>query len=127
MKTEQDIRKQAAERFAAAKAAKTAAAAEEREAEHQVTVAEQKPPPEPKRPEDYGVGTLVRSLTVATAVPLLGSETRSISAARVDMQASGLRMRTVTLGIEICYRGRDLKSRTLLVPWGNVGSFEPEL
>jgi len=122
---EETVRQEHARMFVASKQMQKAEPAPESEPEPAPKVIPL--PPEPVRPNDYELGTGVVSLTVASAVPYRGSETRSISSLRIEARASGLRMRTVTVGIEVTYRGTDLKPRTLLIPWSNVASLEPDL
>ena len=62
----------------------------------------------------------VASCTLAHAVSIRGTETRTVSAMKLDFKAAGLEILESDRGLEISYTGSDTKRYTLITPWANV-------
>jgi len=68
----------------------------------------------------------VASCTLAHTVSIRGTETRTVSAMKLDFKAAGLEILESDRGLEISYSGSDSKRYTLITPWANVVEFRFE-
>ncbi|SRR5216683_4157944 len=68
----------------------------------------------------------VSSCTLAHAVSIRGTETRTVSAIKLDFKACGLVIIESERGLEISYNGTDTTRYTFITPWANVVQFSYE-
>ncbi len=71
-------------------------------------------------------GRRVSSCTLAHAVSIRGTETRTVSSMKLDFKACGLMITECDRGLEISYTGTDTTRYTFTTPWANVVQFSYE-
>ncbi len=62
----------------------------------------------------------VASCTLAHAVSIRGTETRTVSAKKLDYVAAGLKIWEAERGLVVEYTGSDGRRYTFMTPWANV-------